>query len=40
MAKEDDLRRNRIALLAEIEGMFLRVADIGEIVIAGTEQRG
>jgi glycyl-tRNA synthetase beta chain len=35
MAEDEEVRSNRIGLLVEIEALFLRVADIGEIVIAG-----
>ena len=35
MADDEDLRRNRLALLAEIDDLFLRLLDVQEIVIEG-----
>jgi glycyl-tRNA synthetase beta chain len=34
MADEDALRKNRLALLADVRGLFLRVADISRLAIA------
>jgi len=33
MAREDDVRENRLALLRQLEGLFMSVADISEIVV-------
>ena len=35
MAPEEDLRGNRLALLARITGDFSRIAEFSEIVVAG-----
>jgi glycyl-tRNA synthetase beta chain len=35
MAKEDDLRQNRLALLAQVSGLYRHEADFAEIVVEG-----
>jgi glycyl-tRNA synthetase beta chain len=35
MAPEEDLRRNRLALLSSLSGLLSRVADFSEIVVEG-----
>jgi glycyl-tRNA synthetase beta subunit len=35
MAKEDDLRTNRLRLLAYVRSLFGRLADLSRIVIEG-----
>jgi glycyl-tRNA synthetase beta subunit len=35
MAEDEALRRNRLALLAEIDDLFLRLLDVRQIVIEG-----
>ena len=35
MAEDEAVRRNRLALLAEIDDLFLRLLDVQQIVIEG-----
>ena len=35
MAEDRSLRENRLALLRSIAGLFLRVGDFSEIILAG-----